>query len=159
MGRWLLTVSIREGGKCSLNKKEKHIEVTWERSRNAALAPLVSYIAEETDRINMVEEMENIIFSIENDIVTCFNKIKGWGFWKNKNSGESEIYLRCVIAREHKKENVIVTLQTVERTDVSERFTDDGCVKCGFESYMPAEIIENQKSIESVELIINNGDV
>ena len=45
------------------------------------------------------------------------------------------------------------------QTNISNQFMDEKYANCGFESYMPAVVIENQRLIERVELIINNSDL
>lgn len=92
----------------------------------------------------------------ENDL-TCFNKIKGWAVWKGKDSVETEFYIHCVIKKEGKTKNVVVYLPVGERGDVGEYLKNEAYIHCGFDSYMPGVIINNQQYIETIELIVKNG--
>lgn len=57
------------------------------------------------------------------------------------------------------RKNWVVPLVIRERKDVGEYFQNEKYKLCGFESYMPATIINNWKHIKRVELIIKNHSI
>lgn len=145
--------SIYVGSQVEPYKSRK--EVTWERERQAEIKPLKLYEVKKK-KFDAVKMTDDIIVNIENDIKACFHKIKGWAFWKNKDAKNSELYVYCLFQKDGEEKNWVVPLVTRERSDVAEYFQNKKYELCGFESYMPAAIVNNWQYIKKVELIIKN---
>ncbi len=131
--------------------------VTWERQRLPYFSPMPDlYERKEVEAgfSNITAEV-NIVFHIENDIKRSLNKIKGWAFMEERKSEESKVYLRFFFGRKALGVQVM-PLIVKEREDVAEAFGNADYLNCGFDSYMPGEIIDHQKDIEKVELLIDN---
>lgn len=131
--------------------------VTWERQRLPYFSPILDlYEGKEVEEkfSNIIAE-KNIVFYIENDIKRSFNKIKGWAFMEGRKSKESKVYLRFFFGRKDWGVHVLPLL-IKEREDVAEAFKNSQYANCGFDSYMPGKIIDNQEDIEKVELLISN---
>lgn len=98
----------------------------------------------------------DVVFNIENDIENCMNRIQGWAFLKDVDSKDSAIYMCKTLKGKIVKE--ILPLKINERIDVAEAFNDYQYKNCGFSTYMPAEIIINQKNMSKIELVVENGN-
>lgn len=138
---------------------ENSREVTWERQRQMTREPLKVYHVEKSEQFDAVRINNDIVVNVENNISTCFNRIKGWVIWKEKDSGKSELYIRCLFRKDGKEANWVVPLISQARTDVAEYFNNQKYVFSGFDSYMPADVIHNWQHIERVELIIRNNSM
>ena len=75
---------------------ENSREVTWERQRQTTGKPLKVYRVEKSEQFDAVRINDDIVVNVENDISVCFNRIRGWVIWKEKDSGKSELYIRCL---------------------------------------------------------------
>lgn len=134
-------------------------EVTWERQRQLKGEPLIICQVEKSNQFDTVEINDDIVVNVENDISTCFNRIKGWVIWREKDSQKSELYICCLLRKDGEEENWIVPLVKRLRLDVAEYLGNQKYEFSGFESYMPADIINNWQYIVRVELIIRNNSM
>ncbi|MBQ7943977.1 MAG: hypothetical protein IJ326_07955 [Lachnospiraceae bacterium] len=132
-------------------------EITWERQRQIEIIPVQLYKVKKCERFDEIEEMDDIIVNLENNIEVFFNKIQGWAIWKGKNSQDSEVYIRCLFRGAKKEMNWVIPLTKIERDDVVSYLKGDAYKLSGFNSYMPALVINNWKNIVRVELIIKNN--
>lgn len=135
-------------------------EVTWDRDREAGIMPckcinLWQRVIFNWRKIYYRKSKDiNLVYSIENDIKKCMNKIYGWAFLENFDARKSYIYLYISFKKKLKK--MVFPLNIMERADVSNAYGDDRYRCCGFNMYMPAYVIVNQKNLKKVELIIIN---
>ncbi len=136
------------------SKEDSQTELTWERKRQDSFLQNASPILDQSIFPKKIDEIDDIVCSIEDLAIPYFNKIKGWIFWANMNSYNTKAYLKYEF--DWGEKSFIVNLPLLERTDVAEVYGNSCLIFCGFDSYMPSTVITNAESITKVELLLSN---
>lgn len=126
--------------------------------RNCSIQALQLYYVNR-NIIDSIQYKEDLLISIENNISDYFNKIKGWVILPDKDSTLTEAYVCCYFKKNDIEKNFIIPLFLHVREDVASYTKNKQYEHCGFETYMPAKIINNWNYINKVEIIIQNGEI
>lgn len=124
------------------------------RERIVEKPALINYPVK-MEEINSVSHMRDIIFDIENDFATCMNKIKGWLYLENKDFNVSELYFYVEISKSDSNRGLVIPLNYDRMQNSMNELKDN---KLKFESYMPAEVIHNQKYIKKAGLLLKSDN-
>ncbi len=127
-------------------------EVTWERQRLDSYMRLPQECSFSFGNLRKVNQ-RNVIFSVETNLDKGFNKVSGWAFLEGQDSKKSVYYL---LVQYDSYEKQCYRMDMCPSEDVAQAFDSQLYRTCRIQTYMPACIIEKQKQILRLDIVVIN---